>query len=211
MRGGVPSVLAHLCIDCTCCIAVCDTGALGLTATAPDAERLGAVALAVPPAFLAGFGERIAAASVSAALTEAGFTEVRTIDAFEDALRHEVVARAAADERPRPVLSPVCPVGRRPDRAALPVADRPPGAVRLAVGVAGRRAPARTPPTSCRAPGQRSALAARGVDAASRAIEPGLLRDLALSRLAGRRSDAAAPPAAGATATACCASPASPT
>ena len=199
VRGGVPSVLAHLCVDCTCCIAVCDTGALGLAATAPDAERLGAVSLTVPPAFLAGFGERLAAASVSAALTEAGFTEVRTIDAFEDALRHEVVARAAADERPRPVLSPVCPsvVDLIELRFPSLISHLAPFASPWESLAAASSDSNAAYVVSC--PGQRSALAARGVDAAGRAIEPGLLRDLALSRLAGRQSDAAAPPAASAT------------
>ena len=45
-------------------------------------------------------------------------------------------------------------------------------------------------------PGQRSALAARSVDAASRAVEPALLRDLVLSHLAGRHDESAAPLAA---------------
>ncbi len=194
VRGGVPSVLAHLCIDCTCCIAVCESGALALAATAPDAERLGAVSLAVPPAFLAGFGERVAAVCVRDALAEAGFDEVRSVEAFEDALRHEVVAQAVADERPRPVLSPVCPavvdlielrfpslIGHLAPFASpwesLATATNDPGAVYV---------------VSC--PAQRSALAARGVHAESHTIEPGLLRDLVLSRLAGRQCDVAAPP-----------------
>ncbi len=198
VRDGVPSVLAHLCIDCTCCIAVCEAGALGLAATAPDAERLGAVSLAVPPAFLAGLGERIAAACVCDALAEAGFAEVRSIDSFEDALRHEVVAQAAAGERPQPVLSPVCPSVVDLIELRFP-------------SLLGHLAPFASPWESLAAaatdssaayvvscPGQRSALAARGVDAARRAVEPGLLRDLVLSRLSGRQCDAAAPAAASA-------------
>jgi hypothetical protein len=64
----------------------------------------------VPPAFLAGFGEHVAAASVRDALADSGFTEVCSVDGCEDALRAEVAAdAAAAHERPRPVLSPACP------------------------------------------------------------------------------------------------------
>ena len=193
VRDGAPSVLAHLCIDCTCCIAVCEPGALGLAATAPDAERLEAVSLAVPPAFLAGFGERVAAACVCDALAEAGFAEVRSIDAFEDALRHEVVALAAGDERPRPVLSPVCPsvVDLIELRFPSLIAHLAPFASPWEALAASSPDSAAAYVVSC--PGQRSALAARGVDAASRTIEPGLLRDLVLSRLAGHESDAAAP------------------
>ena len=193
VRDGVPSVLAHLCIDCTCCIAVCEAGALGLAATAPDAARLGEVPLTVPPAFLAGFGERVSAASVRDALADAGFAGVRSIDAFEDALRRGVLAQAAGDERPRPVLSPVCPsvVDLIELRFPALISHLAPFASPWESLAAADHDPNGVFVVSC--PGQRSALAARGVDAASRTIEPALLRDLVLSRLAGHESEAAAP------------------
>ncbi len=195
VRGGVPSVLAHLCIDCTCCIAVCEPGALALAETAPDAERVGAVAVAVPPAFLAGFGERVAPARVRAALAATGFAEVRSSDGCEQALRRAVVARAAADEQTRPVLSPVCPAVvalvelRFPSLIGqlAPFAS-PWEALAAADGDA-------TPDTayvvSC--PAQRSVLAAAGVDVAKRALEPALLRDLVLATLAGEQGDVESP------------------
>ncbi len=196
VRDGVPSVLEHLCIDCTCCIAVCESGALGLAATAPDAERLGAVALAVPPAFLAGFGERVPAPLVREALTEAGFADLRPVDGYDDALRAAVVARAAAADAARPVLSPVCPAVVDLVELRFPslIAHLAPYASpweALAAATSDDTAYV----VSC--PAQRSAVAARGVDAPRRAVEPGLLRDLVLARLAGRQDD---PPAALATA-----------
>ena len=191
VRDGVPSVITHLCIDCTCCIAVCEAGALGLAATAPDAEGLGAVPLAVPPAFLAGFGERVAAARVHEALADSGFAEVCSVDGCETALRTAVTADAAG-ERPHPVLSPVCPSVVDLIELRFPS---------LIAHLAPFASPWESLATTAGAdtvfvvscPGQRSALAARGVDAAHRAIEPALLRDLVLSRLAGRQTDAAAP------------------
>ncbi len=190
VREGVPSVLEHLCIDCTCCMAVCETGALGLAATAPDAERLADLALAVPPAFLAGFGERVDEDCVRAALAEAGFAAVRSTRDYEDALRGAVAARVADEDQPLPVLSTVCP----------PVVDLielrfPSLLTHLAPfaspweALAAAAGPDTAYVVSC--PGQRSALAARGVDAAARTLEPGLPRDLVLSRLAGHQSEPA--------------------
>ncbi len=196
VRDGVPSVLAHLCIDCTCCIAVCDSGALCLAATAPDAQRLGAAALAVPPAFLAGFGEHVPAASVRDALAQAGFADVHSVDDFEDALRREVMAQAQAHERPWPVLSPACPsvVDLIELRFPSLLAHLAPFASPWESLAAVSTDPSAAYVVSC--PGQRSALAARSVDAASRAVEPALLRDLVLSHLAGRHDESAAPLAA---------------
>ena len=193
VRDGVPSVLAHLCIDCTCCIAVCEAGALDLAATVPDAASLGEVALTVPPAFLAGFGERVSAASVRDALAEAGFAGVRSIETFEDALRDEVLSRATEAERPRPILSPVCPsvVDLIELRFPSLISHLAPFASPWESLAASDPDPNAVYVVSC--PGQRSALAARGIDATSRAIEPALLRDLVLSRLAGRESEAATP------------------
>jgi anti-sigma regulatory factor (Ser/Thr protein kinase)/Fe-S-cluster-containing hydrogenase component 2 len=189
VRDGVPTVLDHLCIDCTCCIAVCEPGALGLAATAPDAERLGAVALALPPAFLAGFGERVPAPLVCDALAEAGFAGVQTVDAYEDALRAAVVARGADDGAARPVLSPHCPAVVDLIELRFPslIAHLAPFASPWeALAAAARDDTAYV--VSC--PAQRSVLAARGVDAPRRTLEPALLRDLVLARLAGRQDDA---------------------
>ena len=192
VRHGVPSVITHLCIDCTCCIAVCEAGALGLAATAPDAEGPRRRAAGVAAAFLAGFGEHIAAARVHEALADSGFAEVCSVDGCETALRTAVTADAAAGERPRPVLSPVCPSVVDLIELRFPS---------LIAHLAPFASPWESLATTAGAdtvfvvscPGQRSALAARGVDAAHRAIETALLRDLVLSRLAGRQTDAAAP------------------
>jgi anti-sigma regulatory factor (Ser/Thr protein kinase)/Na+-translocating ferredoxin:NAD+ oxidoreductase RNF subunit RnfB len=193
IRDGVPTVLEHLCIDCTCCIAVCAPGALGLAETAPDAERLGAVSLAVPPAFLAGFGERTAPARVRAALAESGFAEVRSVDGFEDALRAAVVARAADETLPHPVLSPVCPAVVDLIELRFPslIPHLAPFASPWEALAEGLRETDTAFVVSC--PAQRSALAARGVDVARRTLEPNLLRDLVLSRLAGAHADVEAP------------------
>ena len=73
VRDGRPSVLHHLCVDCTCCIAACAPGALTLL-DAPGGLEAGGV-LAVPPALLAGFGEH-PAATVLDELRALGFDEV---------------------------------------------------------------------------------------------------------------------------------------
>ena len=191
VREGVPSVLEHLCIDCTCCIAACPTGALALADTAPDATPGAPRPIAVPPAFLAGFGERVAAADVAAALAQIGYSEVATSAAHEAALRAGCVALAAAGTAPQPVLSPVCP-------AVVDLVElRFPSLI-------GHLAPLASPwealyaeagqettfVVSC--PAQRSALLARGA-AASGLLEPHLLRDAVLPVVAA----APARPAAG--------------
>jgi anti-sigma regulatory factor (Ser/Thr protein kinase) len=196
VRDGVPSVLANLCIDCTCCIAVCEVGALGLAETAPDANRLGVASLALPPAFLASFGERVAAACVRNALAEAGFATVHSVGAYEDALRDAVVARAGDPDAPQPVLSPVCPSVVNLIELRFPslLPNIAPFASPWESFAASLEGTDTGYVVSC--PGQRSALAASGVDVTRRVLEPSLLRDLVLSVLAGHQSEAAAPLAA---------------
>ena len=188
VRDGAPSIIDRLCIECTCCIAVCEPGALCLAETAPDAADMGTDALAVPPAFLAGFGERLAPASVRAALAECGFAEVRTVDPVERSLRDAV----AGHDGPRPVLSPVCPAVVDLVELRFPslIAHLAPFASPWeSLAVSADADPAYV--VSC--PAQRGALAARGVDVAHRALEPALLRDLVLAQLAGRHDDVPAP------------------
>jgi anti-sigma regulatory factor (Ser/Thr protein kinase)/Na+-translocating ferredoxin:NAD+ oxidoreductase RNF subunit RnfB len=192
VRDGVPSVLQHLCIDCTCCIAACAPGALGLADTAPDAERLGAVSLVVPPAFLAGFGERVAPARVRDALTASGFIEVQSIEPYETALRAAVVARAD-EAQPLPVVSPVCPAVVDLIELRFPslIPHLAPFASPWEAAAEALSGSETAFVVSC--PGQRSALASRGIDVARRAVEPNLLRDLVLARLAGTHADVEAP------------------
>src|SRR5664279_4278714 len=102
-----PSVMDHVCIDCTCCIAACAPGALTMLDAPGELTGDGGV-LAVPPALLAGFGEH-PAGTVLDELHGLGFSEVVSVHPYEDALRRDVLDRAATGEGPAPVISPVCP------------------------------------------------------------------------------------------------------
>jgi len=116
VRDGEPRLLEHLCIDCTACVAVCEPAALTIDETGGEPERATEV-VALPPAFLAGFGGEAPPAVVTRAVEACGFTRVVTADGYERALRDAVLETARstardgahAGERPLPLISPVCP------------------------------------------------------------------------------------------------------
>ena len=101
-------MLDHLCIDCTCCIAACDPGALDAAETPPDGLTPAADAvLAVPPALLAGFADHAAATVLD---------ELRGLG-FGDVVRRRAVRGPAAPRRPRAGRRGAAP---RPDLAVCP-------------------------------------------------------------------------------------------
>ncbi len=109
VRGNRPQILPHLCVDCASCVGVCKPGALTLLTNAPAAAPARQPLLVVPRHFPWQFGTQHNAAQVESALVKAGFSNVRSIAAWEDALR-VAVADFARDEAPAlPVISPVCP------------------------------------------------------------------------------------------------------
>ncbi len=110
---GKPQVLDYRCIDCTACISACPSGALRMVGqpTADTAARLpdaGEGVLVLPPASLVQFGPGIDASRVLAELAALGWTDVRTTDAWDAALR-EACIHYAVDSGQRPVISPACP------------------------------------------------------------------------------------------------------
>ncbi|MBN2204555.1 MAG: ATP-binding protein [Thermoleophilia bacterium] len=116
VRDGEPLLLEHLCIDCTACVAVCEPAALTIDETGGEPGRATEL-VALPPAFLSGFGGEAPPAVVARAVEACGFTRVVAADGYERALRDAVLetARSAASvgthagERPLPLISPVCP------------------------------------------------------------------------------------------------------
>ena len=106
---GKPQILDYLCVDCAACVATCPTGAF--TVAGPNAELTprADVTLVVPPAVLVQYGPKYAPARVLAELQTLGYGEVVVTAGWETALRAAVVADAATGQRPRPVISPVCP------------------------------------------------------------------------------------------------------
>jgi anti-sigma regulatory factor (Ser/Thr protein kinase)/Pyruvate/2-oxoacid:ferredoxin oxidoreductase delta subunit len=207
VRSGQPFVLEHLCIDCADCIGVCRPGALALAETAADVSQLDGLALALPPAFLAGFGPRTPVAAVVAELGHLGFADLVGVHAYEDALRDSVMTAARNGELPRPALTPLCPAVLNLIELRFPsliehVAPwaSPWEALYASHGEALKRtgAPAGDSPAfvvSC--PAQRSALVRLGAPP-ERLIEPQLLRDALLPALLGgaRRAPATATAAA---------------
>ncbi|HEY3353780.1 MAG TPA: (Fe-S)-binding protein, partial [Polyangia bacterium] len=187
-RGG-PLVLAHLCIECTACVAACPTGALGLEAAAalpPPAAR----ALVLPPAVLAQFGSAIPPAGVVAALRALGFGEVRTTGAWERA-QAEATAAAASSA---PLLAALCPA------VVSLVETRFPSLLEaLAPYLTPLEAAAVDAPADalivCVCPAQRSALVALGL-APERLLAPQALRDALLAELHAPPPAGAAPLAA---------------
>jgi anti-sigma regulatory factor (Ser/Thr protein kinase) len=191
VRDGGPQLLDHLCIDCTACIAVCEPGALALADTAADAGDLVGAPLAVPPAFLGGFGARAPVARIIDELAAAGFPAPRTTHPFEESLRAEVLALAQRRELPWPVIVPVCPAVIDLIELRFPslIAHVAPLASPWEALVASRGEADGACVVSC--PAQRSALGRRGLEP-RRLLEPQLLRDVLLPALLGDGAGVAA-------------------
>ena len=124
VRGGEPQVVDHRCIDCTACIAACPAGALGVGPGAggeagmvPAGPGGSAAALlpatggtlVAPAALLADLSAVAAPRRVLAAIGELGFSRVRLLEEWKEALRAAVRSVAEAGLLPRPVLAPLCP------------------------------------------------------------------------------------------------------
>lgn len=108
VRDGRPHLLGHLCIDCTACMAACDSGAIGMPAAAEMPAAAKKAVLVIPGSFLEQFGPDVSPGQVLGALRECGFEEIRLLDEWESALRDAVV-EYARDAALRPVISPSCP------------------------------------------------------------------------------------------------------
>jgi anti-sigma regulatory factor (Ser/Thr protein kinase)/Na+-translocating ferredoxin:NAD+ oxidoreductase RNF subunit RnfB len=102
-----PMILGHLCINCAECIAECKRGALEMSAAAGLPDPRGR-SLLIPSAFLYQFGAAVGPERVLRALSELGFSEVRELVPWQDALRRAVEA-CARDPKGLPVISPACP------------------------------------------------------------------------------------------------------
>jgi anti-sigma regulatory factor (Ser/Thr protein kinase)/Fe-S-cluster-containing hydrogenase component 2 len=192
VREARPDVLDHLCIDCTACIAACAPRALTMS-DAPGVPGAGEV-LVVPPGLLAAFGEHPVGAVVEE-LRGLGYDEVVSVHAYEDDLRHAVVALAATGGAAAPVISPVCPAVvslvevKFPSLLGqlAPLAS-PWEAAQLAVGDR-----AATFAVSC--PSQRTALLAQRPTAQRDTVTVSAVREAVLPRLAARAAHASGAPA----------------
>ena len=112
VRGGGPTILDHLCIDCTSCIAACGSGLFAAgrepAEPGPFTAAEGAV-LVVPEGFVNGFPGNMGGARVIEALCGLGFSEVRFTEEWEAALGREAAARAGVPGARLPLITPVCP------------------------------------------------------------------------------------------------------
>jgi len=198
VRDGRPMVLDHLCIDCACCIAACEAGALDIESTVDDLAHAhdgdpAPVALAVPPALPAGFGERVPVATAWKTLDELGCAELVSVAPYETAVRSAAAGLAASGELPWPVIAPLCPA------AVNLVQLRFPSLIGHLAPLASpwealRRARGETPlaaVASC--PAQRAALAAGGADTVD-ILRPQALRDVLLPIFAALPDQATPPP-----------------
>ena len=182
VRSGRPLLLDHLCIDCADCIGVCRPGALALADTAADVSELEGGALALPPAFLAGFGPRTPVTRVVAELTGLGFAELISSHTYEDALQTSVMAAALDHELPWPALAPVCPAALDLVELRFPslIAHVAPAASPWEALYASHGDATGACMVSC--PAQRSALVDLGAKP-QWLVEPQLLRDALLPAL----------------------------
>ena len=103
---NAPAILEHLCINCAECVAACAPGALAMSAAAALPDPKGR-SLLVPSSFLYQFGAGVGPESVRRALSELGFSEVRELGPWHEALRR-ATEQCAAHSKALPVISPAC-------------------------------------------------------------------------------------------------------
>jgi ferredoxin len=178
VREARPSVMDHVCIDCTCCIAACAPGALTLAGD-------GGV-LAVPPALLAGFGEH-PAGTVLDELRGLGYSEVVSVHPYEDALRRDVLDRAATGDGPAPVISPVCPAVVNLVELKFPALVKHLAPLASPWEALQRDLGERDATFAVSCPSQRTALLSQQPTAQRQTVTVRLVREALLPRLAARR------------------------
>jgi len=109
VRGGRPSILEHLCVDCTACMGTCPVRVFGmdcppgLPSPTPEAE------LVVPAAFFEQFGPSVSWEETLQALESTGFHTIHVLEHWEKSLREAVSRYSEQNPKIRPLLSPVCP------------------------------------------------------------------------------------------------------
>ncbi|HVO38239.1 MAG TPA: (Fe-S)-binding protein [Spirochaetia bacterium] len=109
VRGRSPALRSELCIGCAACMEACPDDVFGI----PDkGEVLGPVPadsiLVLPRGFLFGFPGSLEPERILGALRGLGFTEVRFLDDWEDALRAEARREAERRDLPLPRIPPFC-------------------------------------------------------------------------------------------------------
>jgi Pyruvate/2-oxoacid:ferredoxin oxidoreductase delta subunit len=110
VHAAGPDIRTGLCVGCTACFGECRSGVYGIRETA-------AGALPTPPegavlVITRGFLSRISlggADRVLAALRSFGFSEVRLLEEWTEALRAEARAAAVSGSAPMPLIPPTCP------------------------------------------------------------------------------------------------------
>jgi len=107
VRESRPAILEHLCINCAECIAACEPGALAMSAAAELPDSKGR-SLLIPFSFLYQFGAGVGPESVLRALSGLGFSEVRELGPWHEALRR-ATEECAAHPKALPIISPACP------------------------------------------------------------------------------------------------------
>jgi anti-sigma regulatory factor (Ser/Thr protein kinase)/Fe-S-cluster-containing hydrogenase component 2 len=185
VRDARPSVMDHVCIDCTCCIAACAPGALTML-DAPGGLTGDGGVLAVPPALLAGFGEHHAG-TVLDELRALGFSEVVSVHPYEDALRRDVLDRAATADESAPVISPVCPAVVNLIELKFPALVRNLAPLASPWEALQRDLGARDATYAVSCPSQRTALLTQQPTAQRQTVTVRLVREAVLPRLAARR------------------------
>jgi anti-sigma regulatory factor (Ser/Thr protein kinase)/Fe-S-cluster-containing hydrogenase component 2 len=116
VREGHPSVLEHLCVDCTACMSACASQTWTVrdeVSSLEDITDRSDRVLAVPPALLAGCGPTYSPTQVLDSLKSLGFAEVITVAPFEEALHEAVLALVDTSVHngglPGPLIAPSCP------------------------------------------------------------------------------------------------------
>ncbi|MGA2479984.1 MAG: ATP-binding protein, partial [Spirochaetia bacterium] len=106
-----PFLLGELCIGCTACASECSASVFGIRERQdppPVADIARGAVLVAPRGFFSGFPVENSPRRVIGALREIGFSDIRLVEEWEEALRTETRSLAAGSH-PLPVIPPLCP------------------------------------------------------------------------------------------------------
>jgi len=112
VHAAGPDIRTGLCVGCTACFGECRSGVYGIREAGSAAAGIqkppeGAV-LVIPRGFLSSISLG-GANRVLAALWSFGFSEVRLLEEWTEALRAEARAAAVSDSTSLPLIPPMCP------------------------------------------------------------------------------------------------------
>ncbi|HUJ74537.1 MAG TPA: (Fe-S)-binding protein, partial [bacterium] len=197
VRADGPVVRDELCIGCTACVETCQRSVFRLADSELSSETLPRDAVLVAPrGFLSGFPLTDSPHRVMGALRQVGFSQVRLLEEWDQALRAAARERADSAVGPRPLIPPLCPAVVALVESRFPSLIPNLGPWLSPVEAASEEFPLRPVVIVASCPAQLSALREAGVTGRLTVVGPARLSEMVRPLLAPGAAATAVAPAA---------------